>query len=59
MFHPRKYLFRFLFLFSIAVILYATLYRETGQGDIQLPAFLDHKKGLERTFWQSLVYDSW
>lgn len=39
MFHPRKYLFRFLFLFSIAVILYATLYRETGQGDIQLQLF--------------------
>ena len=44
MFHPRKYLFRFLFLFSIAVILYATLYRETGQGDIQLQLFWTIKR---------------
>ena len=44
MFHIRKYLSRFLFFFSIAVILYATLYRETGQGTIRLQLFWTVKR---------------
>lgn len=39
MYHIHKYSYRFLFLLSIAAILYATLYREAGQGDIELRLF--------------------
>ena len=47
MYHIHKYTYRFLFLLSIAVILYATLYREAGQGRHRTPPFLDHKTRLE------------
>ena len=44
MYRFRKYLYVFLFLLSIAVILYATLYRESGQGDIRLQLFWTIKR---------------
>lgn len=44
MYHIHKYSYRFLFLLSIAVILYATLYREAGQGDIELRLFWTIKR---------------
>lgn len=44
MYHIHKYTYRFLFLLSIAVILYATLYREAGQGDIELRLFWTIKR---------------
>ena len=44
MYHIHKYSYRFLFLLSIAVILYATLYREAGRGDIELRLFWTIKR---------------
>ena len=44
MYHIHKNSYRFLFLLSIAVILYATLYREAGQGDIELRLFWTIKR---------------
>ena len=44
MYHIHKYSYRFLFLLSIAVILYATLYREAGQGDLELRLFWTIKR---------------
>lgn len=44
MYHIHKYTCRFLFLLSIAIILYATLYREAGQGDIELHLFWTIKR---------------
>lgn len=40
----NKYLNNILFFFSIAVILYATLYREAGQGNIELHLFWTIKR---------------
>lgn len=44
MYHIHKNSYRFLFLLSIAVILYATLYREAGRGDIELRLFWTIKR---------------
>ena len=44
MYHNHKYSYRFLFLLSIAAILYATLYREAGKGDIELRLFWTIKR---------------
>lgn len=40
----NKFMCRILFLLSIIVILYATLYRETGHGDIELHLFWTIKR---------------